>query len=93
MEKEQEKQQEKQQYVQFSKRIAMTVIIFWCVYRAVNLLIAFLRPTACANLNGLLNGVDNVMLASIGFYTGNSVIEKGIKGFCGGKDDEQSGNG
>lgn len=46
----------------------------------------------------LLSGVDDVMIVSVGFYTGNSVIEKGIVGYFSAKgaskyDDDETENG
>lgn len=86
------------QYIQFSKRMATTITVFWCVYRVVNLVVAYLRPEIGTSLNSLLSGVDDVMMVSIGFYTGNSIIEKGITGYFGAKGaaaetEEKSSNG
>lgn len=71
----------KSTYVQFSKRMAVFVIIFWAVYRIANLIILALNPGVGGHLKDLLTGADDVAMVSIGFYTGNSVIEKGIVGY------------
>lgn len=72
-------------YVQFSKRIATAIAVFWCVYRILNIVIIFFRPELSTALCQMLSGVDDVMMVSIGFYTGNSVVEKGITGYFGAK--------
>lgn len=82
-------------YVQFSKRIALAIFIFWCLYRVAVLMLSWITPDHTAALHTLQSGVDDVMMVSIGFYTGNSVIEKGIVGYFGRKapedTDEQNG--
>lgn len=71
----------KKAYVQFSKRMAVFVMAFWAVYRIANLVILAINPGIGGFLKDLLTGVDDVAMVSIGFYTGNSVIEKGIVGY------------
>ena len=71
----------KKAYVQCSKRMAVFVIIFWAVYRIINLVILTINPGVGMYLRDLLMGADDVAMVSIGFYTGNSVIEKGIVGY------------
>ena len=71
----------KKEYIQFSKRVAVFISIFWAVYRVLTITLVFLRPDAGAALAAMLSGADDVMMVSIGFYTGNSVIEKGIVGY------------
>ena len=66
------------QYIQFAKRVATVILIFWCAYRLLLIGILILRPSLAEVLKYMLDGVDSVMMVSIGFYTGNSVIEKGI---------------
>ncbi len=68
-------------YVQFSKRIAVAVLVFWCLYRLAALALIWLKPELSTAMHTMQNGVDDVMMVSIGFYTGNSVIEKGILGY------------
>ncbi len=87
-------------YVQYSKKIATYIAIFWGVFRILILVLVYLRPEMIQNADKLLSGVDDVMMVSVGFYTGNSVIEKGITGYFsakGAKDDgsadDESGNG
>lgn len=72
-------------YVQFSKRMATLIAVFWCAYRVLNLVLLFFKPDIATALTTLMTGVDDVMMVSIGFYTGNSVIEKGITGYFGAK--------
>jgi hypothetical protein len=88
----------KQAYVQFSKRIAVAVLVFWCIYRLAALLLIWFRPELATSIHTMQTGVDDVMMVSIGFYTGNSVIEKGIVGYFGSKGarndtEEESSNG
>ena len=71
----------KKEYIQFSKRVAVFISIFWAAYRVLTITLVFLRPDAGAALAAMLSGADDVMMVSIGFYTGNSVIEKGIVGY------------
>ena len=68
-------------YVQYSKRIATYIAIFWSVFRVLILVLIFFRPELVSEAGTLLSGVDDVMMVSVGFYTGNSVIEKGITGY------------
>lgn len=85
-------------YIQFSKRMATAITVFWCVYRMLNLVLVYLRPEMGDTLAKLTAGVDDVMMVSIGFYTGNSIVEKGIVGYFGAKgatieDENASSNG
>ena len=68
-------------YVQFSKRIAVAILAFWAVYRLTALILVAITPSLSAAMTSMQAGVDDVMMVSIGFYTGNSVIEKGIVGY------------
>lgn len=71
--------------MQFSKRMATAITVFWCVYRLIVLALTYLKPELADSLRTMQTGVDDVMMVSIGFYTGNSVIEKGIIGYFGAK--------
>lgn len=71
----------KAQYVQFSKRIAVAILIIWAVYRLAALILVAVNAGLSAAISAMQAGVDDVMMVSIGFYTGNSVIEKGIVGY------------
>lgn len=66
------------QMLQFSKRMSITVTIFWIVFRLVEILAAFWRPSISNALVQLVGGVDTVMMVNLGFYCGNSVAEKAI---------------
>lgn len=72
-------------YVQYSKRMATAITVFWCVYRLAALALSYLKPDLGEFMVKMQAGVDDVMMVSIGFYTGNSVIEKGIVGYFGAK--------
>ena len=72
-------------YVQFSKRLAITITVFWCVFRVGCLAVLLFRPSLAGSMQGLMQGADDVMMCNIGFYCGNSVAEKGIIGYFGRK--------
>ena len=81
----------KKEYVQFSKKMAVFVMVFWAVYRITNLVLLMVNPGVGALLEELLAGADDVAMVSIGFYTGNSVIEKGIVGYFNARDNRTGG--
>ncbi len=68
-------------YIQYSKRIATAIFVFWVVYRLAALVLVGVNPDLSNAMTAMQKGVDDVMVVSIGFYTGNSVIEKGIVGY------------
>lgn len=63
-------------YVQYSKRMAWRVTVFWMIYRLVTAAVVALRPDAQNALVDLVAGVDAVMMVNMGTYTGNSGVEK-----------------
>lgn len=71
----------KEKFMQYSKKMASRVTIFWMVYRIVNFIVVILRPEVANALVDLSTGVDTVMMINVGFYTGNSISEKAIIGF------------
>lgn len=75
-------------YIQFSKRIAIAVTIFWMVYRIVNFVVILIRPEASQTLVDLVQGVDTAMIANMGWYTGNSTVEKAVLAFSSKTKDE-----
>ena len=75
-------------YIQFSKRIAIAVTIFWMVYRIVNFVVILIRPEVSQTLVDLVQGVDTAMIANMGWYTGNSTVEKAVLAFSGKTKDE-----
>jgi hypothetical protein len=70
-------------YVQYSKRLATTVTVFWCIFRVACLALLAFRPSLIDGMKNVIQGVDDVMMANIAFYCGNSVAEKGIIGYFG----------
>lgn len=64
--------------LQFSKRVSVSVTIFWMLFRVFELLCALWQPTIAEALVKLVSGVDGVMMVNLGFYCGNSVAEKAI---------------
>ena len=63
-------------YVQYSKRMAWRVTVFWMIYRLVTAAVVALRPDAQNALVDRVAGVDAVMMVNMGTYTGNSGVEK-----------------
>ena len=64
--------------LQFSKRMSITVTIFWIVFRLAENLASIWEPVIADALVKLVSGVDGVMMVNLGFYCGNSVAEKAI---------------
>ena len=71
----------KEKFMQYSKKMASRVTIFWMLYRIANFVVVLLRPEVSKYLVDLSTGVDTVMIINVGFYTGNSVGEKIVLGF------------
>lgn len=80
--------------LQFSKKMSVTVTIFWIVFRLVEVFAAIWQPAISDALVKLVSGVDGVMMVNLGFYCGNSVAEKAILAWMDSKvaqgDDETS---
>ena len=72
-----------QAFVQYSKRLATVVSVFWIVFRIACLALLAISPSMIDGMKNILQGVDDVMMANIAFYCGNSVAEKGIIGYFG----------
>ena len=68
----------KQVPLQFSKRMSITVTIFWIIFRLAEIFAAIWQPAIADALVKLVSGVDGVMMVNLGFYCGNSVAEKAI---------------
>ena len=63
-------------YVQYSKRMAWRVSVFWMAYRLMTAIVVAIKPDAQNALVDLVAGVDAVMMVNMGTYTGNSGVEK-----------------
>lgn len=63
-------------YIQYSKRMAWRVTVFWMAYRLMTAIVVAVRPEAQNALVDLVAGVDAVMMVNMGTYTGNSSVEK-----------------
>jgi len=63
-------------YVQYSKRMAWRVTVFWMAYRLMTAIVVAIQPAAQNALVDLVAGVDAVMMVNMGTYTGNSGVEK-----------------
>ena len=87
----------KKQYVQFSKRLATLVAVSWVCFRVLGMVFVLLKPEISTAVTSMLTGVDDALIVSIGFYTGNSVAEKGIVNYFKAKTsngtDEETENG
>jgi len=71
----------KEKFMQYSKKMASRVTVFWMLYRIVNFIVVLIRPDVSKYLVDLSTGVDTVMIINVGFYTGNSISEKAVLGF------------
>lgn len=72
------KKKSKRPSLQFSKKVSVSVTIFWMIFRLFELLCALWQPAIAEALVKLVSGVDGVMMVNLGFYCGNSVAEKAI---------------
>ena len=63
-------------FIQYSKKMASRVTIFWMIYRIVNLVVAIIRPDISKALVDLSAGVDTIMIVNMSAYTMNSGTEK-----------------
>lgn len=68
----------KKDYIQYSKRLATAITVYWCLFRLAALAVLVVRPSLASVMEGIIRGADDVMMANIGFYCGNSVAEKGL---------------
>ena len=64
--------------LKISKKVSVSVTIFWMIFRIFELLCALWQPIIAEALVKLVSGVDGVMMVNLGFYCGNSVAEKAI---------------
>lgn len=78
MAKKRRRRQRSKISLQFSKKMSVTVTIFWIVFRLAEILAAIWQPAIADALVKLVSGVDGVMMVNLGFYCGNSVAEKAI---------------
>lgn len=68
-------------YIQFSKKLCVFISICWSIGRLLGLIILAYRPELGTAMIQYQRGLDDVMMINIGFYSGNSVAEKGIIGY------------
>lgn len=90
-------------YVQYSKRLASFITVFWCLFRIIVLALLLFRPSLIDGMESIIHGADDVMMFNVACYCGNSVAEKGIIGYFSTKkaqdedekdtDDEDQSNG
>ncbi len=79
------------QPLQYSKKMATFVCAAWCVFRIAALVAMVYQPEVAGEINKWVGGVDTVMFANIGFYSGNSVGEKFILKYYEAKEKEIEG--
>ena len=70
-------------YIQYSKKLAAFITIFWCFFRITVLVLLWLRPALLDGIEKVIKGADEVMMMNVACYCGNSVAEKGIVGYFG----------
>lgn len=66
----------REKYIQYSKKMASRVTIFWMVYRIIISILVFFRPEVATAMTRLTEGVDTIMIVNMSVYTGNSATEK-----------------
>lgn len=64
--------------MQYSKRLATFICLAWLIFRVLSLAAMTYQPEITSAIKDWVSGVDSVMFANIGFYSGNSVSEKFI---------------
>lgn len=64
--------------LQYSKKLATSITIIWCVLRFAVMISSIIEPSIADAMVKLIAGADTVMMINLGFYSGNSVAEKGI---------------
>lgn len=65
-------------HTQFSKKLTMWIAIFWCIYRLAVLVAAVINPVIAGSIRTVQDGADDVMMAVVLAYNGNSLGEKGF---------------
>lgn len=65
-----------QKFIQYSKKMASRVTLFWMIYRLANFIVAIIRPEIANALVDLSAGVDTIMIVNMSSYTLNSGTEK-----------------
>lgn len=74
--KQQQKQKEQKQYLQWSKKQSGVIIAYFILFYVFDALCIIYKPEAKDGLIRLALYVMIVMVANLGFYNGNSVLEK-----------------
>ena len=70
-------------YIQYSKKLAAFITIFWCFFRITVLVLLWFGPSLLDGIEKVIKGADEVMMMNVACYCGNSVAEKGIVGYFG----------
>lgn len=80
-------------FIQYSKRLASFVTIFWCCFRVIVLALLLFRPSLIDGMRNIIQGADDVMMLNVACYCGNSVAEKGITGYFSAKSSSKDDSG
>ncbi len=75
-------------YIQFSKRLAIAVTLFWMIYRIAQFVVILIQPDVANAMVDMVDGVDKAMMANMAWYTGNSSVEKIALAFVDAKKDK-----
>ncbi len=65
-------------FIQFSKKITVYVLVYWGIYRLVQLVVGIIRPEMADALVKLSAGIDGIAIAFGTGYTINSIGEKAM---------------
>ena len=66
----------KEKFIQYSKKMCTSVVIFWMLYRIANFIVVLIRPQIATALVDLSAGVDTIMIVNMSTYLLNSSTEK-----------------
>ena len=80
-----------QNFIQFSKRLATYVMVFWGAYRLLSLVLVLFRPEVATALAALTAGIDDLAMVNVISYTANSATEKVTVSYFANKAAERKG--
>lgn len=64
------------QYVQYSKKLTTTIVVFWIVARLLSFILTAIRPEIGHLIIELLKGLDQITTINVLAYTSNSIGQK-----------------
>lgn len=68
-------------FVQFSKKLITSVMIFWGAIRLWSVIAVWLNPDVGTTMASIVRGVDDIAMVNCLAYTGNSISEKVALGY------------